>query len=52
MSGFAIGFGFGRANHSGAPGAGGIDTSDFAVDEDGDLFIDEDGRNFELEDAR
>jgi len=52
MSGFAIGFGFGRASHSSAPGAGGIDTSDFATDEDGNLFIDEDGRNFELEDAR
>lgn len=49
MSGFAIGFGFGPQQRAAIVGGPGVDTTNFAIDEDGQFFADEDGTIFELE---
>jgi hypothetical protein len=49
MGGFAIGFGFGPQRYGQATGGPGVDTTNFAIDEDGSFLADEDGTIFELE---
>jgi len=50
MGGFAIGFGFGpQPRGLATTGGPGVDTTNFAIDEDGSFLADEDGTIFELE---